>query len=137
MMGLREPEIYGRDSFSDLKIACTAKAKALSLDLDFCQSNYEGELITWTQKARGNRAGIIINPAGYGHSSVALLDALLATELPVIEVHLSNIHRRENFRHHTYTSKAATGVICGLGIQGYLMALEAMKNLIKTKKANS
>jgi 3-dehydroquinate dehydratase-2 len=137
MLGLRQPEIYGRESLADIEKACAGKAKALGLGLDFRQSNHEGELITWAQEARGSKAGIVINPAGYGHTSIALLDALLVTELPVIEVHLSNIHRREPFRHHTYTSQAATGVICGLGSQGYLMALEAMANLIKTKKARA
>ncbi|WP_407652142.1 type II 3-dehydroquinate dehydratase [Dongia rigui] len=137
MLGLRQPEIYGRESLKDIEKACAEKAKALGLALDFRQSNLEGELITWAQEARGTKAGIVINPAGYGHTSIALLDALLVTELPVIEVHLSNIHRREPFRHHTYTSQAATGVICGLGATGYLMALEAMANLIKTKKARA
>jgi len=137
MLGLRQPEIYGRESLKDIEKACAAKAKALGLALDFRQTNHEGELITWAQEARGTKAGIVINPAGYGHTSIALLDALLVTELPVIEVHLSNIHRREPFRHHTYTSQAATGVICGLGSLGYLMALEAMANLIKTKKARA
>lgn len=137
MLGLRQPEIYGRESLKDIETACLAKAKALGLSIDFRQTNIEGELIAWAQEARGTKAGIVINPAGYGHTSIALLDALLVTELPVIEVHLSNIHRREPFRHHTYTSQAATGVICGLGAQGYLMALEAMANLIKTKKARA
>ncbi|WP_374650481.1 type II 3-dehydroquinate dehydratase [Dongia sp.] len=137
MLGQRQPEIYGRESLDDIAKACAAKAKGLGLGLDFRQSNHEGELITWTQDARGRHAGIVINPAGYGHSSIALLDALLVSELPVVEVHLSNIHRREPFRHHTYTSQAATGIICGLGSQGYLLALEAMANLIKTKKARA
>lgn len=137
MLGLRQPEIYGRLSLKDIETACAAKAKTLGLGLDIRQSNLEGDLITWAQEARGTKAGIVINPAGYGHTSIALLDALLVTELPVIEVHLSNIHRREPFRHHTYTSEAATGVICGLGAQGYLLALEAMANLIKTKKARA
>lgn len=137
MLGVRQPDVYGRESLGDIEAACTAKAKALGLGLDFRQSNIEGELVTWLQQARGRHAGIVINPAGYGHTSIALLDALLVTELPVIEVHLSNIHRREPFRHHTYTSQAATGVICGLGSQGYLLALEAMANLIKTKKARA
>ncbi len=135
MLGKRQPEVYGRESLKDVEKACAAKAKALGLALDFRQSNVEGDLIGWLHEARESAAGIIINPAGYGHTSIALLDALLVTELPIIEVHLSNIHRRERFRHHTYTSQAATGVICGLGSQGYLMALEAMANLIKTKKA--
>lgn len=137
MLGQRQPEVYGRESLKDIETACAARAKALGLAIDFRQSNIEGELVTWLQQARGRAAGIVINPAGYGHTSVALLDALLVTELPVIEVHLSNIHRREPFRHHTYTSQAATGVICGLGSQGYLLALDAMANLIKTKKARA
>jgi 3-dehydroquinate dehydratase-2 len=137
MLGVRQPDVYGRESLGDVEAACTAKAKALGIGIDFRQSNIEGELVTWLQQARGRHAGIVINPAGYGHTSIALLDALLVTELPVIEVHLSNIHRREPFRHHTYTSQAATGVICGLGSQGYLLALEAMANLIKTKKARA
>ncbi|WP_374312826.1 type II 3-dehydroquinate dehydratase [Dongia sp.] len=137
MLGVRQPDVYGRESLGDVEAVCAAKAKALGLGIDFRQSNIEGELVTWLQQARGRHAGIVINPAGYGHTSIALLDALLVTELPVIEVHLSNIHRREPFRHHTYTSQAATGVICGLGSQGYLLALEAMANLIKTKKARA
>ena len=137
MLGQRQPEVYGRESLKGIETACAARAKALGLAIDFRQSNIEGELVTWLQQARGRAAGIVINPAGYGHTSVALLDALLVTELPVIEVHLSNIHRREPFRHHTYTSQAATGVICGLGSQGYLLALDAMANLIKTKKARA
>jgi 3-dehydroquinate dehydratase-2 len=137
MLGQRQPEVYGRESLDDIAAACRTKAKALGLGIDFRQSNIEGELISWLQQARGRHAGIVINPAGYGHTSIALLDALLVTELPVIEVHLSNIHRREPFRHHTYTSQAATGIICGLGAQGYLLALEAMANMIKTKKARA
>ncbi len=131
MLGVREPSIYGRDTLSDIAKMCARRAKELGLAADFRQSNLEGELVTWIQQARGKAAGIVINPGGYGHSSIALLDALQIAELPVIEVHLSNIHRRERFRHHTFTSQAATGVICGLGAQGYLLALDAMANLVK------
>jgi 3-dehydroquinate dehydratase-2 len=137
MLGQRQPEVYGHESLDDIAAACNAKAKALGLAVDFRQSNIEGEMVTWLQQARGRHAGIIINPAAYGHTSVALLDALLVTDLPVIEVHLSNIFRREPFRHHTYVSQAATGVICGLGTQGYLLALEAMAGLINSKKARA
>ncbi|WP_303982446.1 type II 3-dehydroquinate dehydratase [Dongia mobilis] len=137
MLGVRQPEVYGRESLDDIAALCAKKAKALGLGLEFKQSNIEGEMVTWLQQARGRHAGIIINPAGYGHTSIALLDALLVTELPVIEVHLSNIHRREPFRHQTYVSQAATGVICGLGSQGYSLALEAMANLITPKKARA
>lgn len=137
MLGQRQPEVYGHESLDDIARTCAAKAKALGLTVDFRQSNIEGEMVTWLQQARGRHAGIIINPAAYGHTSIALLDALLVTELPVIEVHLSNIFRREPFRHHTYVSQAAKGVICGLGAQGYALALEAMATLVKSKKARA
>lgn len=131
MLGVREPSIYGRDSLSDIAKACAKRGKELGLEVDFRQSNHEGELVTWIQEARGKAAGLVLNPGAYGHTSIALLDALQIAELPVIEVHLSNIHRREDFRHHTYTSRAATGVICGLGAKGYLLALDALASLIK------
>ncbi len=134
MLGIREPSIYGRDSLGDIEAACKKHARDLNLELDFRQSNLEGELVTWIQQARGTVGGIVINPAAYGHTSIALLDALLITELPVIEVHLSNIFRREDFRHHTYVSQAARGVICGLGAQGYLLALDALATILKAKK---
>lgn len=137
MLGVRQPEVYGRDTIADIARACAAEAKALGLGVDFRQSNHEGELVTWIQEARGAKAGIIINPGAYGHTSIALLDALTLAELPVIEVHLSNIHRREPFRHQTYVSQIATGVICGLGAQGYLLALQAMANLVNPKKARA
>ena len=130
MLGVRDPAIYGKDTLADIAKQCAQQAKKLGLAADFRQSNLEGELVTWIQQARGAAAGIVINPGGYGHTSVALLDALQVAELPVIEVHLSNIHRRERFRHHTFTSQAATGVICGLGAKGYLLALDAMAGLI-------
>lgn len=134
MLGIREPSIYGRDTLQDIESACQQRARELGLSLDFRQSNLEGELVTWIQQARGNAAGIVINPAAYGHTSIALLDALLIAELPVIEVHLSNIFRREDYRHHTYVSQAASGVICGLGAQGYLLALDALATILKNKK---
>jgi 3-dehydroquinate dehydratase-2 len=133
MLGVREPSIYGRDSLDDIAKMCARRAKELGVAVDFRQSNLEGELVTWIQQARGKAAGIVINPGAYGHTSIALLDALQIAELPAVEVHLSNIHRREEFRHHTYTSRAVTGVICGLGAQGYVLALEAMAGLIKKK----
>lgn len=126
MLGLRQPEVYGATSLAELKEACVADGKRLGLTVTCRQSNHEGELVTWVQEARGKQQGIILNPGALTHTSVALLDALLAVELPTIEVHLSNIHRREAFRHHSYVSQAATGVICGLGMQGYLLALLAM-----------
>jgi 3-dehydroquinate dehydratase-2 len=137
MLGVRQPEVYGRDTLADIGKACAATGKTLGLGVDFRQSNIEGELVTWIQEARGKKAGIIINPGAYGHTSIALLDALTLAELPVIEVHLSNIHRREPFRHHTYISQIATGVICGLGAQGYQLALQAMANLVTAKKARA
>ena len=136
LLGRREPEIYGHESLDDIASMAKARADALGLALDFRQTNHEGELITWVQEARETARAIVINPAGFGHTSVALLDALLFTELPVIEVHLSNIFRREPFRHHSHVSTAAKGVICGLGAQGYLLAIEAVAALLK-KSADS
>jgi 3-dehydroquinate dehydratase-2 len=133
MLGVRETAIYGSDTLADIERKCARGAKALGLALDFRQTNQEGELVTWVQQARANAAGIVINPGAYGHTSIALLDALRLTDKPVIELHLSNIHRREPFRHHTYTSQAATGIICGLGAHGYVLALEAMAELISRK----
>ena len=126
MLGLREPEKYGSETLDDLEALCAETAEALGLAIDFRQTNAEGELINWVQECRGRAAGIVINPAGYTHTSIALMDALLAVDLPVIEVHITNIHRREEFRHLSYVSKAATGVIAGLGIGGYALALRAM-----------
>ncbi|MGN0904170.1 MAG: type II 3-dehydroquinate dehydratase [Alphaproteobacteria bacterium] len=130
MLGTREPEIYGSETLTDIEAACRVLAVRLGLTVDFRQSNSEGDIVTWIQDARKTHAGIIINPAAYSHTSVAILDALLACGLPVIEVHLSNIHRREKFRHHSYVSEAADGVICGLGKQGYLLALEAVSFIL-------
>ena len=134
LLGTRQPEIYGHASLADVEKSCRRRAGELGLGLEFRQSNHEGELIDWIQQARGKMAGIVINPAGYSHSSVALLDALVACELPVIEVHLSNIFKREAFRHHSFVSEAARGVICGLGPRGYLLALDALADVIAAKK---
>jgi 3-dehydroquinate dehydratase-2 len=131
MLGQREPAIYGRDTLVDIEAASRAKATELGLDIDFRQSNSEGDLVGWAQSAGKSHAGIIINAGGYTHTSVALLDALTVAELPIIEVHLSNIFRREEFRHHSYISLAASGVICGFGMKGYLLALDAMAQLIR------
>ncbi|NHN85975.1 type II 3-dehydroquinate dehydratase [Acetobacter musti] len=130
MLGLRQPEVYGRATLDDVEQLCAQTAERLDIGIDFRQTNGEGELISWVQECRGRAQGIIINPAGYSHTSVALLDALLAVDLPVIEVHISNIHRREAFRHHSYVSRGALGVICGLGVQGYALALQAMTDII-------
>ena len=130
LLGSREPAIYGRDTLADISARCVATGKRLGLDIDFRQSNVEGELVTWIQEARLKARGLIVNAGAYTHTSIAILDALQAAELPVIEVHLSNIFRRDNFRQHSYVSLAATGVICGLGAKGYDLALEAMAGLI-------
>ena len=130
MLGTREPEKYGTATLDDVEALCAETAEELGLAIDFRQTNLEGELVAWIQECRGHAAGIVINPAGYTTTSVAMLDALLAVGLPVIEVHITNIHRREEFRQHSLVSKAATGVICGLGVAGYALALQAMAGLI-------
>jgi 3-dehydroquinate dehydratase-2 len=130
LLGSREPHIYGTETLADVEAACRALAAELKLTLEFRQSNAEHELINWIQEARGRAAGLIINPAALTHTSVSLLDALSTCEFPIIEVHISNIHRREAFRHHSYVSKVATGVIAGLGTQGYLFALQRIARLI-------
>ncbi len=131
MLGLRQPEIYGRDRLEDVEQLCVDTAEALGVAIDFRQTNSEGELIDWVQQCRGRAAGIVINPAGYTHTSIALMDALLAAEVPVVEVHISNIHKRESFRHVSYVSKVVVGVICGFGIQGYAMGLTAMADIVQ------
>ncbi len=130
MLGVREPEKYGIATLDDVEALCAEAAEEMGLAIDFRQTNAEGELITWVQECRGRAAGIVINPAGYTTTSVGLLDALLAVGLPVIEVHITNIPRREEFRQHSYVSKAATGVIAGLGVEGYALALRAMAGLV-------
>jgi 3-dehydroquinate dehydratase II len=131
LLGVRDPSTYGRDTLGDIEERCTARAASLDLEIDFRQTNHEGQLVDWIQEARESADGIILNAGAFTHTSVAVLDALSAAELPVIEVHLSNIFRRESFRHHSYVSLAATGVICGLGAQGYELALDAMARLIE------
>ncbi len=126
LLGVRQPEIYGSETLADIEALCAARAKDLGLAIDFRQSNVEGELVGWIQEARDGAAGIILNAAAYTHTSIAILDALKAVDIPVIEVHLSNVFAREDFRHHSYVSLAATGVICGFGSAGYLLALEAL-----------
>ncbi len=126
LLGTRQPDVYGRETLGDIEAACTARAAELGLVVDFRQSNLEGELVGWIQEARGKAAGIVLNAGAYTHTSIAILDALQAVALPVIEVHLSNVFRREAFRHRSYVSLAATGVICGFGKRGYLLALEAL-----------
>ena len=131
LLGVRDPSIYGHDTLGDIEERCTARAAALGLEIDFRQTNHEGQIVDWIQEARESADGIILNAGALTHTSVAVLDALAAAELPVVEVHLSNIFRRESFRHRTYVSLAANGVICGLGAQGYELALDAMARLIE------
>lgn len=130
LLGKREPDIYGRDSLEDVARECTATASRFGLNSELKQTNHEGELIDWIHQARGVVGGIIINPAAFTHTSVALLDALNTFEGPVLEVHISNIHRREAFRHHSYVSGRADGVIAGFGVQGYSLAVQRMATLL-------
>jgi 3-dehydroquinate dehydratase II len=131
LLGVREPEIYGRETLADIEAACRRFGGKRSLEIEFRQTNHEGVLIDWVQEARDQAAAIILNPAGFTTTSISLLDALKMFEGPIIEVHLSNIHRRESFRHRSYVSLAATGVICGLGSHGYLVALDAVAVLLE------
>lgn len=125
LLGSREPDIYGRTTLADIHAAMEARARADGVQVESFQSNHEGQLIDRIQAAATEGVGfIIINPAGYSHTSIALRDALAAVDIPFVEVHLSNIHARESFRHHSYFSDRATGVICGLGAYGYMAALE-------------
>lgn len=134
LLGTREPDVYGAETLDDIEANCRARATALDLEIDFRQTNLEGELVDWVQQARGTFDMLIVNAGAYTHTSVALLDALKAVDLPVIEVHLSNIHQREEFRHHSYVSKVALGMICGLGGFGYDLALEAASRILTKKK---
>jgi 3-dehydroquinate dehydratase-2 len=126
LLGTREPEIYGRTTLADIEKMTQARGKALGLSVKFYQSNHEGELVSWVQEARSSACGLIVNAGAYTHTSVALLDALTAVEIPIVEVHLSNIFKRESFRHHSYISPVARGLICGFGATGYVLALEAL-----------
>ena len=132
LLGQRQPEIYGRETLEDVGSATADLAEDLGLTLRFLQCNHEGQLVDWIQEARLQGAGIIINPGAYSHTSVAILDALNAYEGPVLEVHISNIHKRETFRHHSFVSLRAEGVIAGFGTQGYLLALRRMATLLGT-----
>ena len=131
MLGQRQPKVYGRATLADVEALCRARAEELGLAIDFRQTNSEGELVGWIQEARKGAAGIVINAGAYTHTSVAILDALLTAEKPVIEVHISNVFRRETFRHHSYVAPAAAGVIVGCGPLGYALALEALAGQIR------
>tara|TARA_E500000318_G_scaffold35258_2_gene34477 strand:+ start:8057 stop:8521 length:465 start_codon:yes stop_codon:yes gene_type:complete len=130
MLGTREPELYGAETLDDVDAMCADHAATLGLATDFRQSNFEGEMVTMIQQARGSASGIIINAGAYTHTSVAIHDALRVADLPVIEVHISNIHRREAFRHTSYISSVAEGIIVGLGTQGYVLALDGMARIL-------
>ena len=132
LLGAREPDIYGTETLESIEAACAKRAKSLGLSVEFRQTNNEGEMVDWIQEASRSAQALIVNAGAYTHTSVALLDALLATDIPVIEVHLSNIHQREEFRQHSYVSKAADGMICGFGGIGYELALEALAKRLGT-----
>ena len=133
LLGKRQPQIYGHETLADVERECLAMAAQLNLQIRFHQSNREYELIDWIHEARESAGGIVINPAAFTHTSVAILDALNACEFPIIEVHISNVHRREPFRHHSYVSGVASGVIAGFGTQGYTLALQRLAKLIDDK----
>lgn len=130
LLGKRQPEIYGHETLADVEAACARAAKDLGLASRLMQSNHEGQIIDWIHEAREAAAGIIINPGAFTHTSVAILDALNAFEGPVLEVHISNVHKRESFRHHSYVSLRADGVIAGFGVEGYALAMRRMGTLL-------
>lgn len=130
LLGSREPAIYGSETLADVEARAHRRGKALGATIDFRQSNSEGELVTWVQEARQAASAVILNAGAYTHTSIALRDAVLACELPCFEVHLSNVYKREDFRHNSYLSDAVNGVICGLGVLGYELAVEAAVNTI-------
>ncbi|WP_380058231.1 type II 3-dehydroquinate dehydratase [Falsihalocynthiibacter sp. SS001] len=132
LLGQRQPEIYGYDTLQDVARKCADLAALFGFETTLEQSNYEGQLVDWVHEARENAAGIIINPAALTHTSVALLDALHTFEGPVLEVHISNVHKRESFRHHSYVSLRADGVIAGFGVEGYELAVRRMATLLKS-----
>lgn len=134
LLGTREPEIYGRATLKDIEKTTREAAKKHGLEVEFRQSNVEGELVNWLQEAREQAAGAVINPAAYTHTSVALHDAIKAIGIPVIEVHLSNIFAREPWRHHSHITPVAAGMICGFGADGYVLAIDALAGIIRSGK---
>jgi 3-dehydroquinate dehydratase-2 len=134
LLGTREPQVYGYTTLAQIGKMCAAQAATHGLATLLRQSNHEGEIVDFLQEARTGASAVIINPAGYGHTSVAILDAIQALAVPVIEVHLSNLARRETFRHHSYVSRGATGIVMGLGAQGYLRAIDAIAEILKDSK---
>ncbi|MCC7283585.1 MAG: type II 3-dehydroquinate dehydratase [Acetobacteraceae bacterium] len=131
MLGLRQPKIYGAATLADVEALCRREGEALGMMVECFQSNHEGALVERIQACRGTARGIVINPGAYTHTSIAIVDALMAAEVPAIEVHISNIHRRETFRHHSYVAAAAAGSIIGLGIEGYALALRALAGILR------
>lgn len=135
LLGTREPEIYGHATLADVERLCRDAAKPFKFGIEFRQSNHEGDIVDWLHEARAKKAaGIVINPGALTHTSIAILDAVLASDLPVVEVHISNIHAREEFRRHSHISRAARAVICGFGIDGYRLAISGLAALIDVKK---
>ena len=133
-LGSREPEKYGHSTLADVEKLCRDTAKRFGLEVDFRQSNHEGEIVDAFHEAKKKKAvGVVINPAGYTTTSVAILDAIYSVQLPTVEVHITNIHQREEYRHHSYISKGARGVICGLGVEGYALAVAGLASLIGIK----
>ncbi len=133
LLGTREKEKYGQSSLEDIRNKCEAHAKKIGIEVEFKQSNVEGEIVNFIQETRKKYNGIIINAGGYTHTSVAILDALLAVKKPTIELHITNIYKREDFRHKSLISKAVDGIICGLGADGYIMALNGIKKIISNE----
>ena len=133
LLGEREKEKYGSISLKDIELECLKYAKKNDIELSFMQSNIEGEIVSLIQDCRNQYSGLIINAAGYTHTSVSILDALKVLKIPIIELHITNIYNREEFRHKSFISKVATGIICGFGVEGYTMALEAMKRILKNE----
>lgn len=134
MLGLREPSVYGSETLKDIEARCEAHAKSLGFPLVFRQSNIEGELVGWIQEARNTASGIALNAGAYTHTSVALHDALRAADVPSVEVHLSNVHKREEFRHHSFIAAAVNGVICGFGSHSYILAIDAIASIVNANK---
>jgi 3-dehydroquinate dehydratase-2 len=134
LLGTRQTEVYGRTTLAQIEKMCAAQAASHGLTTVFRQSNHEGEIVDFLQEARTSASAVVINAAAYSHTSIAILDAIQALTMPVIEVHLSNIHRREPFRHHSYVSSVAQGIIMGLGAQGYLRAIDAVSGILKDSK---
>jgi len=130
LLGTRQPEVYGKTTLADVEALCAAETARLELEMQFAQSNHEGALIDLIHEARGQHAGIILNAGAFTHTSIALMDAIASVELPVVEVHLSNIHARESFRHRSYIAPVAIGQICGFGVHGYVLAIQALQRCI-------